>query len=442
MDRARNRKLGLIGEKWRRFASSEDSLVKVFRNGAWLFSAKGFGAFAGFFYLAAVTRTLGPAGFGQFILIVSTVQILAATIKLQTWQTVVHFGAPALARADRAGFSRMVWGDVVVEAVGSAIAFTLLFLFAEPIAIRMGWQAELAHELVIYGAIVFLSMRSTSTGVLRACDRFRDAAIGDAAIPLTRFVGALVMLAIGPSVMGFLIVWGLSELVSSLVQAWQVWRARLVGRPSAEPQAQAGYWTFLFSTNASYLLSVLRERGAVLVVGLFVGEAAAGLFRLADQLASSVNRLTEIFSRPLFTEMSRLYGMGEHDRSRDLFFRSLKISAITGGAMLVVMVVLGRPIIWAMSGEIFLPAYPLLLFLGASTIIGLASLGLEPLLQAAGRAFAAFLARLAGLAAIGVCLLLWIAPYGVTGASWAMLGGALATLLVHLWVSVRLMRRH
>ncbi|MDP5102756.1 MAG: oligosaccharide flippase family protein [Erythrobacter sp.] len=412
----------------------------MFRNGAWLFSAKGFGAFAGLFYLAAVTRTLGPAGFGKFILIVSTVQILAATIKLQTWQTVVHFGAPALAAHDRGGFSRMVLGDLVVEAVGSAISFALLFAFAEPIALRMGWEADLAHELVVYGAIVFLSMRSTSTGVLRACDRFRDAAMGDAAIPLTRFVGAMVMLAIGPDVMGFLIVWGLSELVSSLVQAWLVWRARLVGRPGPA-RRQAGYWTFLFTTNASYLLTVLRERGAVLVVGLFVGETAAGLFRLADQLASSVNRLTEIFSRPLFTEMSRLYGAGEQQRSRDLFFRSLRISAITGGAMMLAMLLLGKPIIWLMSGDEFLPAYPFLLYLGASTIIGLASLGLEPLLQAAGRPFAAFLARLAGLAAIGVGLALWIIPYGVIGASWAMFAGALATLVAHLWVSFRLMRR-
>ena len=432
--------LGRIGDKLRGFATSEDSLVRVFRNGAWLFSAKGFGAFAGLFYLGAVTRSLGPAGFGQFILIVSTVQILAATIKLQTWQTVVHFGAPALANNDRPAFSRMVWGDLVVEAAGSAIAFTLLFLFAEPIAIRMGWQPDLAHDLLIYGLIVFLSMRSTSTGVLRACDRFRDAAIGDAAIPMTRFIGAIVVLATGANVMGFLIVWGLSEMASSLVQLWLVWRAKLVGRPGPK-QSQLGYWTFLFATNASYLLSVLRERGAVLVVGLFVGEAAAGLFRLADQLASSVNRLTEIFSRPLFTEMSRLYGKGEHELSRDLFFRSIKISAITGGVMLVVMVVLGRPLIWAMSGEIFLPAYPLLLILGASTIIGLASLGLEPLLQAAGKAFSAFFARLAGLAAIGLSLLLLLGPYSVAGASWAMLAGAVTTLIVHLWISIRLMRR-
>jgi len=432
-------KLGRISEKWQAFATSEDSLVRVFRNGAWMFSAKGFGALAGLFYLAAVTRLLGPAGFGQFILIVSTVQVMVAFIKLQTWQTVVHFGAPLFAGGDKAGFSRIVLGDLVVETGGAIIAFLLLWLFAAPMVARMGWDPEMVRELLIYGGIVFLSIRSTTTGVLRATDRFRDVAIGDAAIPMTRLFGAMALIAIGPDLMGFLIVWGLSELSSTLVQAWLVWRANLLTKPGARV-VQPGYWTFLFTTNASYLLTVLRERGAVVLVGLFVGEAAAGLFRLADQLASSVNRVTEIFARPLFTEMSRLFGLGEHERSRDLFFRSLRLSALSGGIMLVVMLLLGKPLIWAMSGEAYLAAFPLLLFLGASTIIGLASLGIEPLLQAAGRPAPAFLARLAGLAAIGLGLLLWLKPFGVEGASWAMLAGAVSTLVCLLWISFGLMR--
>ncbi len=414
--------------------------MRVFRNGSWMLSAKGFGAIAGLFYLAAVTRLLGPAGFGQFILIVSTVQVMVAFIKLQTWQTVVHFGAPLFARGDRAGFTRVVLTDLAVETGGAGIAFALLWLIAAPMVARMDWPAEMVEELLIYGGIVFLAIRSTTTGVLRAADRFRDVAIGDAAIPLTRLFGAMALIAFGPDLMGFLIVWGLSEVASTVVQAWLVWRAKLLTRPSGRV-VQPGYWTFLASTNASYILTVLRERGAVVVVGLFVGDAAAGLFRLADQLASSVNRLTEIFARPLFTEMSRLFGLGEHARSRDLFKRSLRISAITGAIMLVVMVAFGKPLIWAMSGEAYLDAFPLLLFLGASTIIGLASLGLEPLLQAAGRPAWAFLARLAGLAAMGLGLVLWLKPYGVAGASWAMLAGAVATLLVLLWISFGLMRK-
>jgi len=108
--------------------------------------------------------------------------------------------------------------------------------------------------------------------------------------------------------------------------------------------------------------------------------------------------------------------------------------------MLVVMLLLGKPLIWAMSGEAYLAAFPLLLFLGASTIIGLASLGIEPLLQAAGRPAPAFLARLAGLVAIGLGLMLWLKPFGVEGASWAMLAGAVSTLVCLLWISFGLMR--
>ena len=75
-----------------RWSSSEDSLIRVFRNSSWLFSAKGVGAVLSIFYLAILTRTLGVAGFGEFMVIVGAIQVLAAILKLQTWQAVVQFG--------------------------------------------------------------------------------------------------------------------------------------------------------------------------------------------------------------------------------------------------------------------------------------------------------------------------------------------------------------
>ena len=429
-----------IRDRLARFASSEDALARVFRNSAWMFSAKGFGAIASLVYLAIVTRTLGPEGFGSFILIVSSVQIVAAVIRLQTWQTTVHFGGPLIARGDRAGFSRIVFGDFGVELAGAIAAIGALWLLADPLAVRLGWTIDMERGVAIYSLLSFLGLRSTSTGVLRASDRFRDVALGDGAIPLIRLAGALTVLAIGPTVTGFLIVWGLSEMGSALVQGWLVFSRKLVGRPGKRVP-QPGYWHFLFATNASYILTVVRERGGVMVVGLFVGEAAAGLFRLADQLAGSINRITEIFSRPLFTEMSRLYAHGARDRSQDLFYRSLRISAITGAAMLLAIFVLGRPLIWLMSGEEFLPAYPMLLILGASTIIGLASLGVEPLLQAAGRPGLALTARLVWLAAVAALLVAWTGTYGVIGASWAILVSTVLTAALMLWFAQREINR-
>ncbi len=442
----------LVRDRIARWKSSDDSLVRVGRNSAWLFSSKGVSAILSLFYLAIVTRTLGAAGFGTFILIVSTGQILAALFRIQTWQAIVQFGTPLLARDDHRAFGRVARRGLAVEMIGGAIACALLYLLLPTIARQFTLPSDVERGLLIYGLLVLVAIRSTPTGILRAHDRFRDSAIGEVAVPVTRMAGALLLLAIGPSITGFLIVWGVSELACAGFLWLLVWRnGRAMGRKASPAEelsdvqpapkgSEKSFYGFLAATNFSYLLTIIRERFVVIIVGLFVGAAAAGLFRLADQLANSINRLTEVFARPMFAELSRLYGRSEKGELRSLYFRSLRISALSGLAMFAVLVLLGEHIILIISGAEFVGAYPLLLLLAGATITGLVAVGLEPLLQAADRATMAFVIRLLSLALLGALLTWWLPLHGAFGAALAMLVSALATALMLMLIGWRLLQ--
>jgi len=52
---------------------------------------------------------LGPEGFGRFVLIFSTVQMIAAFLRFQTWQTIVHFGTPYLLKRKSQQFSSIAF---------------------------------------------------------------------------------------------------------------------------------------------------------------------------------------------------------------------------------------------------------------------------------------------------------------------------------------------
>lgn len=435
-----------------KFRTSNDTLARVGRNSAWLFSSKGVSAVLSLFYLAVVTRTLGPAGFGTFILIVSTGQIIAALFRIQTWQAIVQFGTPLLAKGDHSAFNNLAKRGLVIELLGGAIACLLLYLLLPTIADQFSLPAEIEQGLLIYGLLVLLAIRSTPTGILRAHDRFRDSALGEVAVPITRMIGALALLAMGPNMIGFLIVWGLSELACAGLLWILVWRnGRSMGDKvsaadnisdvqPAPKGSEKSFYGFLAATNLSYLLTIIRERFVVIIVGLFVGAAAAGLFRLADQLANSINRLTEVFARPMFAELSRLYGRSEKAELRSLFFRSLRLSAISGLIMFGVLILFGKYVILFMSGPEFAGAYPLLLLLAGATIIGLIAVGLEPLLQAADRATTAFLIRLLSLVMLAG-LLVWLLPaYGAFGAALALLISAIATALLLMLIGWRLLQ--
>ncbi|SIN61001.1 Membrane protein involved in the export of O-antigen and teichoic acid [Parasphingorhabdus marina DSM 22363] len=430
--------------------TSEDSLVRVFRNSAWLFSSKGVSAILSLFYLAVVTRSLGVAGFGTFILIVSTGQIVAAFFRVQTWQAIVQFGTPLLIGGDRNGFRRIARRGFFVEAGGGLLACVLMWFLLPPLARQFGLEPDIQSGLLTYTLILLFAVRSTPTGILRAQDRFRDGAIGDVAIPVVRMAGAIVLVLTAPTMMGFLIVWGVSELVCALILWLLVWRrgsnpdghlpAQLSQQPAAEMPTRSLFFRFLLATNLSHLLNVIRERFVVIIVGLFVGAVAAGLFRLADQLANSINRLTEIFARPIFAELSRLYGQKNFDDLSRLFFRSLRISAIAGISMFLVLVLLGQPLIHLMSGSEYLAAYPLLLLLAAATIINLVGVGLEPLIQASDRAGAAFLLRLFSLLVLLGLLAVLLPGYAATGAAVAMLLSSALGAAMLLWTSWTLLK--
>lgn len=422
-----------------RWFSSEDSLVRVFRNSSWLFSAKGVGAVLSIFYLAILTRSLGVAGFGEFMVIVGAIQVLAAILKLQTWQTVVQFGVPYLIAGQHRAFRKLSAQSFSIELIGGLVACAALWLMLPHGAAQFGWSGAVEQAILGYGVIVFLSVRSTPTGILRAQDRFGGNAFGDAIIPIVRFVGALALFLTQPSMTGFLIVWGLSEFVSFLVMWMMVWRrqeqdpARQSVTAHAAPSPdRREFAAFLLFTNLAYLISVIRERLVVVIVGFFVGPAAAGLFRLADQLANSLNRLAEVFARPLFAELSRLFATGQSRKSRALFWRSLRVSALSGGILFLGLLLFGKHIINLISGPEYLAAFPLLLLLGAATIISLSGLGLEPLLQAAGRTRNALLVRLAGLIVLGLLMALLLPTFGTIGVAWAMLISAMVSSVMLL----------
>ncbi|MEO9636326.1 MAG: oligosaccharide flippase family protein [Parasphingorhabdus sp.] len=431
--------------KWSR---SEDPLIRVFRNSSWLFSAKGIGAIMSIFYLAILTRTLGVSGFGEFMVIVGAVQVLTAILKLQTWQAVVQFGVPYLLAGQNQAFRKLSFQNFWIEFIGGLVACGALWLMLPYGASQFAWSDPVVSAIMGYGIIVFLSVRSTPIGILRAQDRFGGNAFGDAIIPIVRFIGAFFLWLTTPSMTGFLIVWGLSEFISFIVMWLLVWRHRDSVHPlssetaiAASPPSRTEFLAFLLFTNLAYLVNVIRERLVVVIVGFFVGPAAAGLFRLADQLANSLNRLAEVFARPLFAELSRLFAVGQSQELRALFWRSLRVSALSGAVLFIGLLLLGQYLISFISGPEYLAAFPILLLLGASTIISLAGLGLEPLLQAAGRARNALMARVAGLVALGLLMALFLPMFGTIGAAWVMLISAVLTTII-LFVSSRAVIAH
>lgn len=414
----------------------EKSGWRIMRSSGWLLLPKTVSAILSLVYLALVTRTLGSAEFGKFALIFSFAQMIILLTSLQTWQTMIRYGTALVARSDRDKIAQLTMLCLCMEGcsalLGAALCGVTLWIFGP----GFGWDSETQIWIWIFTMLLLLPAKATATGLLRINDHFKAAAIPDMLVPLIRFVGTFCAIIWAPSIAGFLLVWLLSELIPAIIM-WVI-AARLVPLPinQANLRRVASYqttfpqiWHFTLWNKLGGLMS---PQIVVVFVGYWVGPLYAGFFRLGDQLGQVLARISDAMALAIYSEYTRVsHGGGDPAHARSLIAKTSWIATIAAGILLLLLILGGKPALGYIFGVEFEAAYPYLLFLGGASAVRAAAVGLEPALQAQGRARAATFCNLCGsLSFFGVFFAL-VPSRGSIGAAEAVFvsGCVTATML-------------
>jgi len=220
--------------------------------------------------------------------------------------------------------------------------------------------------------------------------------------------------------------------------AWRELRRRklLQGiRPTLKPDKLPGAWRFAIHVNLTSSLTAAWGPIARLVVGGLIGPAAAGIYRIAASLADSAQKPADLLGKAYYPEVVRMDLKSK--KPWKLMVRGTVLATAAGAVGLLVLLVAGRPLIDALFGSEFLPAYPVLLLLMAVPLLAMISFPLVPMLYALDRPAAPLNARLAAT----VLYFAIVAPlswrFGVTGAAAAFVIGN-AAMVAALAIQVTL----
>ncbi len=418
----------------------------IARNLGWMLASRGVLAVLSLVYLAIVTRTLGVNGFGRFALITGASQALATVVGFQTWQIIVRYGTQHLGTADRDPgqkdsdalrlarlFKACGLLDLASAVAGVILAAIIIRTWGEALGVR----PVHARATMLFTLAQLLSIRSTPLGILRLRDRFSFAAAADSVTPVMRLVGAVGAAVFLPSVTGFLIAWGLAEVLTAAAYWAALARtgdlkllfARGIGVRDVVVD-HPGIVRFSLATNASSSLGLSSKQIPLLLVGGTVGTASAGAFRLALQLAQALTKVSQLLARAAFPEIVRAVAAGGLARVRQMIMRSFLMASVVAAFAFLIVVLFGHPVLTLMGGKEFGRAYPILLWLAAAGCVDLVTVGFEPLLLAANRIGATFIARLVGIVVLfGVSF--WLSPsLGVIGIGVAVLANALIVAIM------------
>jgi O-antigen/teichoic acid export membrane protein len=404
-------------------------LGRVFRNTGWLIAAKCVGALLSLGYLAIAARTLGPAAFGEFTLILAIAQALVGLVSFQMWRLVLRYGTAPYLAGDVSSVKRLVWHCARIDLAGGVAGCALALPLTIWLATRFNWSPAVEREAWAFAAVMLLSVRSAAVGALRLQDRFRDGAIASTSTPVFRFAGALMALLWKPTVLGFLLAWGAAEIATCFAYWLLVFASGKHWAPSMTSEARVSwaasgrdFWHFAMFTNVNSTLSSIGQQIALVSVGLASGSAAAGYFRLGYQLAQALLLISEMVSRSLYAEVESLVAKQSRGALNVLFVRTTALACIGGVAVILIILLLGRPVLHLIGGGAYLAAYPQLVLLGGAAGVQLIGTSFEPTLLALNRSGTLLSIRAVATVVLLLLLILLLPSLGAIGGGVALLG--------------------
>jgi O-antigen/teichoic acid export membrane protein len=326
-------------------------------------------AIAGFTMFALSSRYMEPAQFGSLAIIFNAMSFLAVaalcgqeTLIVRSWEEYRGSDRPALARGALTFGIQVAAGAALVVASGAAAAW-------------LAWDHAVSTSLVL-AACAYLFAYS----VMQFSGQFTRVAAGLAAAEIPReLMWRLIVVAtiaihhvanIDFDATDFFIAASGALAIALLLQLRLVAPTIPPAVREAKSQRDVTAWVpRSFKMWLSALLDTTGQYLEVVVIGLFLGPAAAGFYFVATRITAVFAMIAGSISLYAMPQISNLfYGNGKHELQSIL--RALAvISAVLVGLAFLLVVVAGKLLLSAF-GTVYISAYPALLVMAAGASIG------------------------------------------------------------------------
>jgi len=398
---------------------SDGAFRSILRNAAYLGSGSVASALLGLLALSCAGKGMSPEMFGVLVVIQAYTKAVSDFIKFQTWQFVVQFGTPALEHQNTARFRDVVAFSFGLDIASGVIAVLGGMIMLPFLSHALGLDSESFWLAMLYCTLIPSMTSSTPTGVLRAFNRFDLIAIQQAIKPFLQAVGSVISYYFDLGFPGFIVTWYASNLIGGTLFWWftarELRRRDIHGalRPRLFNVARRieGAWNFVWTTNIAHTIWAARNSCTTVLVGVVLGPAAAGLFKIAMTFFDATGTPAKLLEKSFYPEIMRL-GIGL--------------------AVAVLMLLVGKPLISAVFGQQYLEAYDLIQIMLGAIIVSMMGFPQESLLFMAGKQRAFLIAQATASAAYIALLVSMAYAFGVQGAAFAYLLGQCLDVLLSL----------
>lgn len=404
------------------------------RNFMRLLRGRGLAALLILAAMALAARALPADDFGLVMLLHSFVLAVYGLVNLKPFEAVVLYGARDSARPERV--EQLIRLTLLLDLATVFVAFMVAWFAAAGLAHAFGWSDAQLAQARTYSLVLFASASNWASGALRLYDRFDVIANQRVVQGLVMLIGAAAAAALGAGLAVFLAVQGLAFAAQKAYLQLAGWReirrrhphARVFGPALvASKRRFPGLGRFLVITYWQGNLDLFPRHLVVLGAGAFLGEAAAGVYRLVAQTTRIISSPALLLRQVLFPDLARLWQMAANEY-RGLLRRTLAWSTLAAVISVGAALWFGDELIVVLFGERYRVGASLLGWLMLAAGLDLITSVMRAGLYARSRAGAVLIAYAAGVALHAAVFVPLVIVAGLSGTGVAAVCGAAVTL--------------
>ena len=398
--------------------------------------------------ISIAARALGPDAFGAMVLILAIGRVSERLLRFESWQPLIRYVALEETAGNNGNIARLYAYGLLLD-IGAALAAALIAVGAGLVlGSAIGLQPEHAGLVAIYALAIACNIRGVPSAALRMAGRFRTLAYVQSVSAILRLVLAVFLLFHGAGLAAFVVLWTAMQILDAAIFFLLGMKSmRNQGVPSllsvswrGLPAAFPGFLRFALSTNLSSTLRTFSHEADTLLVGFFLGPAAAGLYFLARRIAKVAQQIGDLVQMVTYPDLARNW----NGAKREAFGRLVHfVQLVLGGFGLFAIIgvwLFGKPVLAAAFGPDFVDAYPLLLAQLVAVALILHAAPSRSALLAMNRPSFVLATAAVSTVVFFTTALIAIPQYGAIGANFAHIAFGIATaaaLDAALWRGLR-----
>lgn len=372
----------------------QSPMRRILGNLGYLLRGRGI---AGVMLLAAtalMARALGPVEFGLVILIHTYVVLVRGLLNAKQFLAIVRYGVPALDADDPAKLRRLIAICWRLDRF-TCVAATLAAMASAPlIGPSLGMDQQHVMMLCLYSLVLLTTGNRTSIGILRLFDRFDVLGNKETIGPMIRLGGIVIAWWLECPLPVYVAIFAVAFAIEELYLGWcgrREYREKMGPTPVTENTRDAtmsefsGLRQFLWITYWQSNVDLIPKHGSIMLAGLLLGPAEAGLLRLARQFSTLLSKPAGLIRQVVFPDLTRSWNEGNTD-FKLIVHRTALLAGGLGLLFVMAGYLWGEFLLETLIGEEFIAAAPVLTLLLLASTFDLTASSLRSAAYAIGHA--------------------------------------------------------